>query len=294
MSRGIIDAQSDPELLGNAELMERCRKLGTISIKSRRMFIGLLPLVARRKAYDIRKFSSIHHFALVIGGVGYHLVDEVLRLDAQLKYLPLLRRELYRGEIGWAKIRLVISSVKEDDQQRWLDLLYALSKPALEVYLRDIRKQNYEENNLFSDMIEVVSHASCASEEYSTQSPLSPKGAIFEAESFPGKTFESGNENDINQLQSGKIGPEKNQPQQTLTKQQELSSRRENFSCNINQWLGAQLRLFRKKMEKERKKWTTWEDVLAELLGKVELIAESLWLTQLLLLYSKSKISHFL
>ncbi len=187
MSREIIDVQSDPELLSNTELMERCRKLGAISIKSRRMFIGLLPLVARRMAYDAKKFSSIHHFASVIGGVGYHLVDEVLRIDAQLKYLPLLRRELYRGEIGWAKIRLVISSVKEDDQQRWLDLLYALSKPALEVYLRDIRKQNYKEYNLFTNIIET----SCAYEESSMQSSLYSKSVISEAENFPGSSSRS-------------------------------------------------------------------------------------------------------
>lgn len=275
MSREIIDAPSDPELLSNAELMERCRKLGTISIKSRRMFIGLLPLVARRKAYDAKKFSSIHHFASVIGGVGYHLVDEVLRLDAQLKYLPLLRRELYRGEIGWAKIRLVISSVKEDDQQRWLDLLYALSKPALEVYLRDIRKQNYEENNLFSNMDSpnltiYVTETSCISEENAKKSYLPQKSAIFEAESFPGKTCESENENNIEQgprISQLSQGTESPQPS---VKKQELFSKRETFSCNINQWLGAQLRLFRKKLEKEQKKWTTWEDVLTELLRKAE------------------------
>ncbi len=254
-----LSAISDPEQLSNAELIERCAQLGNLSVKARRMFMGLLPLVARRKAYNIKKFSSVYHFASVVGGVDFKLVDEVLRLDRQLEEFPKLRKVLYSGEIGWAKIRLVISMVTKDDQDRWLQLLRALSKPALEVYLRDFRKQEAEEHNLFSEIIEV----SCAPKENISQSPLPPKSAIFEAESFPGKESESRNSDVINQV------PQR-EPQmsgeQLSRKQQELYAKREKFSCTINQWLGAQLRLFRRRLEKQKKKWITWEDALTELL----------------------------
>lgn len=244
----------NPESLSNAELIEHCKRLGSISMASRRIFIGLLPLVARREAYDRKKFSSIHHFASVIGGVGYYLVEEVLRLDAQLKRFPLLRRELYKGKIGWAKIRLVISSVKEDDQERWIELIYGLSKPALEVYLRDTRKQKEEENNLFSNAIsaELKNNsvdAGCALAENISQSLLPGKSAIFEAKSFPGKTSA---EEDI------------------TAKQADLSVKRETITFSVSQWLAAQLRLFRRKLEREQKRWITWEDALAELIKNAD------------------------
>lgn len=248
----------NPEFLNNTELIEHCKRLGSISMASRRMFIGLLPLVARREAYDRKKFSSIHHFASVVGGVGYYLVEEVLRLDAQLKRFPLLRRELYRGEIGWAKIRLVISSVKEDDQERWLELLYELSKPALEVYLRDTRKQKEEEDNLFSNAIsaELKSNsvdnsvdAGCALTKNISQSLSSDKSAIFEAKSFPGKTFAE---------------------EEITVKQADLSAKRETITFSVSQWLSAQLRLFRHKLEREQKRWITWEDALAELIKNAD------------------------
>lgn len=261
---------ADVENLNNTELIERCTQLGGISVKARRMFIGLLPLVARREAYNIKKFSSVHHFAAMVGGVEYKLVDEVLRLDNQLEEFQKLRKVLYSGEIGWAKIRLVISMVTKEDQERWLGLLRTLSKPALEVYLRDSRKQEQEENSLFSN---AIIETTCESEESISQSPSSPKSAIFEAESFPGKESESQNNNGDNQDSQPGSQPEPQQKtpmsgEQPSRKQQELYAKQEKFSCTINQWLGAQLRLFRRKLEKQEKKWVTWEDALAELLKR--------------------------
>ena len=109
---------ADVEILNDDQLIERCMQLGSLSVKARRMFMGLLPLVARRKAYNIKKFSSIYHFASVVGGVGYGLVEEILRLDRQLDEFPKLRKVMYSGEIGWAKIRLAISMVTKDSQDR--------------------------------------------------------------------------------------------------------------------------------------------------------------------------------
>ncbi len=277
-TRSVFGTNINPEQLSDRELIERCRQLGSVTLESRRMFIGLLPLVARRKAYDIQKFSSIHHFASIVGGVGYHLVDEVLRLNRQLEEFPLLRKMLYSGEIGWAKIRLVISMVHQDDQERWISLLRDLSKPALEVYLRDFRKQTNEENNLFSNMDSPnlaidVTETSCISEENAKKSYLPQESVIFEAESFPGKTCESENENNIEQVAQTASSPQGSQSSGSLelsTKKQELFSKRETLSFTVNQWLGAQLRLFRKKLEKEQKEWITWEEVLTALLEKAK------------------------
>lgn len=249
-----LSVVSDAEQLSNAELIERCTQLGSLSVKARRMFMGLLPLVARRQAYNPKKFSSIYHFASIVGGVGYDLVDEILRVDRQLEEFPKFRKVLYSGEIGWAKIRLVISMVTKDDQDRWLELLRALSKPALEVYLRDFRRQEAEEHNLFSNIIEV----SCKPKENIAESPSLQESTIFEAPIFPGKTFQLGNKNETSQTGAHEMSQ----------KEKELSSKRETLSFSVNQWLAAQLRLFRKKLEKDRKKLITWQDVLTELLKR--------------------------
>ncbi len=254
----VLSVVSDAEQLSNAELIERCTQLGSLSVKARRMFMGLLPLVARRQAYNPKKFSSIYHFASIVGGVGYDLVNEILRLDKQLEEFPLFRRALYSGEIGWSKIRAVISLVTHKNQESWLELLRALSKPALEVYLRDFRKQEAEEHNLFSNIIETT----CTSKENILESPSPQKSAIFEAESFPGETFQSGNNNE--RSQDDRVIQEN----QISQKEKELSSKRETFTTSINGWLIAQLKLFRRKLEKQKKRLITWEDVLTELLKR--------------------------
>lgn len=287
----MLKAAPDVEQLSNTELIERCMQLGSVSVKARRMFMGLLPLVARRGAYNVKKFSSIYHFALIVGGVGYGLVHEILRLDSQLEEFPLLRRVFYSGEIGWAKIRAVVSMVQKNDQERWLGLLRGLSKPALEVYLRDFRKQEKEEQgNLFSgnrnNIIEIsegegaITAPPCVSKENISESSLPQKSAKNEAESFPGKTFQLENKNEIQQENpSEQINPaahknasaEMDSTTFVSQKQIELSSQRETLSFSVNSWLAAQLRLFRRKLEKQQKRLTTWEDTLAELLKRATL-----------------------
>lgn len=286
----MLKAAPDVEQLSNTELIERCMQLGSVSVKARRMFMGLLPLVARRGAYNIKKFSSIYYFASIVGGVGYGLVREILRLDNQLEEFPLLRKVLYSGEIGWAKIRLVISMVQKNDQERWLGLLRGLSKPALEVYLRDFRKQEKEEQgNLFSgnhyNIIEILEEKDtnappCARKENISESSIHQKSGKNEAESFPGKRFQLENKNEIQQENSSEqinsathenASAEMGSTTFVSQKQIELSSQRETLSFSVNKWLAAQLRLFRRRLEKQQKKLTTWEDALAELLKRATL-----------------------
>ncbi len=250
----------NPEQMSNRELLERCRQLGSVAVTSRRMFIGLLPLMERRGAYDVKKFSSIFHFASVVGGVGYQLVEEVLRLDAQLVDLRLMRRALYSGEIGWSKIRAVLSLVTSNNEEQWLGLLRDLSKPALEVYVRDYRKQQKDtEGTLFSE------NGTCVLIENVSQSSLLLKSAENEAENFPGEIIRLENQNKISQPAEVVCEPPDDQP---VSKLQQLSTQREVFSFPANSALVARLRLFRQKLEKRLKRMITWEDVLEELLER--------------------------
>lgn len=248
-------ATCDPELLSDADLIKRCQQLGNIAVKSRRMFIGLLPLVARRRAYDERKFSSIFHFALMVGGVGYDVVSEVLRLDAQLADLPLFRKTLYRGEIGWSKIRAVLSLVTSDNEAAWLELLRNLSRSALVIYVRDLRKQRNEQ-------LSAPPHVICEKTENISLLSTGIENQEIKAENFAGEIAGLENQNEISQMQN----PASASLQPMSPKFRELSASREIISFHISSLLAARLRLFRQKLEKQQKKLTTWEDVLNELL----------------------------
>ncbi len=244
---------TDPEHLSDRELLERCRQLASVAVTSRRMFIGLLPLVERRGAYDVKKFSSIFHFASVVGGIGYPLVEEVLRLDAQLVDLRLMRRALYSGEIGWSKIRAVLSLVTSNNEEQWLGLLRDLSRSALIVYVRDLRRQNREEQkNLLSGVIEV----SCEPVKNISQSSLLQKNDENKADNFAGE---------ITRLEDENIMSQPSAP----SKLEQLSTQRETLSFPVNSALAARFRLFRRELEKRLRRMVTWEDALRELLKDV-------------------------
>lgn len=254
----IQSATYDPESLSDADLLKRCQQLGSISVKSRRMFIGLLPLIARRNIYNVKKFSSIFHFALIVGGVSYDVASEVLRLDAQLVDLPHLRRALYRGEIGWSKIRAVLSLVTTGNEETWLEMLRNLSKPVLEVYVRDYQQQQKDEQHtLFSSS---TNPSTCLPINNIFLSSSSLKNAANKAENFPGEITRLENQNKMSQIDNS----DSHQP--TSQKFNKLSASREIMSFHVSSLLAARLRLFRQKLEKRLKKLTTWEDVLNELL----------------------------
>ena len=59
---------------------------------------------------------------------------------------------------------------------------------------------------------------------------------------------------------------QKTEPPPLSPKAQELFSRRETLSFTVNQWLAAQLRLFRKRLEKEQKKIDI--DMIKELINQ--------------------------
>ncbi len=252
----IQSATYDPEYLSDADLLKRCQQLGSISVKSRRMFIGLLPLIARRNIYDVKKFSSIFHFALIVGGVSYDVASEVLRLDAQLIDLPHLRRALYRGEIGWSKIRAVLSLVTSGNEETWLELLKNLSRSALIVYTRDLRKQQQEQ----------LPNIICKENEKIALSPIGIENQEIKAEDFAGEITRLENQNAMSQIDNFISGSHQPMSQ----KFNKLSTSREIMSFHVNSLLAAKLRLFRQKLEKRLKKLTTWEDVLNELLEKSE------------------------
>ena len=252
---------TEPESLTDRELFQMAQKIGGAALRSRRAFIGLLPLIERRRVYEGRMFYSIYDFAGKVGGVGQDIVTEVLRLDAQLRDFPLVQKLLYSGKVGWTKIRTVMHWLMPENQQAWIEKLENLSNRALEVYVRDFRKQERAEvaATLFAD----VPHIPLTQENFSSESLNSPKIDENKAENFHVEISEY---NRVN-LES-QIGGESQLP--PSSKLAELSHQRETFTFSMRSDIAARLRLFRQKLEKDRRELVTWEEVMSEFLKMIE------------------------
>ncbi len=243
----------DPEQLTDRQLFETAQRIGALALKSRREFIGLLPLIERRRAYEGRMFYSIYDFAAKVGGISKDVVIEVLRVDAYLVDTPKLRKKLYRGEIGWSKIRSIMHMVNRGNEDEWIQKLENLSKSALEVYLRDYQNQLAGERpTLWSSPIQEISNK------------IIENGVKFEAESIPGDKTRLENNTEVIQPWS----PQASSP--APSKLAQLAHERETFTFSLQSDIAARLRLFRQKLEKDRRELITWEEVMMEFLKMIE------------------------
>ncbi len=272
---------TDPEDLTARELYDQCRTIGSLALKSRRQFIGLLPLVERRQAYRGRGLYSTYDFAAMLGGISRDIVTEVLRLDAQLREFPLVRKLLYEGRIGWSKIRMVTSWLTVENQEEWIGKLENLSNQALTVYLRDFTIQQYRESQ--RSIIDVTETAG----ELTMKNSISLSSSFKETDENKAGNFGAEiieyNREVMNSQISGISATQNSAPGEIFTtdststagyplptKFDSLAYERETFSFSLNRQIAARMRLFRQKLEKERKELITWEEVMVEFLKKME------------------------
>lgn len=245
-----VDSLHDPEQFSAKQLYEKCRVAGMLALKSRREFIGLLPLVERRRAYLGRGLYSVYDFAAKLGGISRDIVTEVLRLDHQLENYSVIRRLLYSGEVGWTKIRLVAGWITMENQDEWVGKLRSMSRASLEIYLRDIDRQQKNTFSLFDNPSVPLTFEIPIAQLY-----INEKTGEIKAENFPGEISEYNRETYVSQ---------------PVSKFEALTMERETFSFSLNRQLAAKMRLFRQKLEKERREMITWEEVMAEFLKHVE------------------------
>ncbi len=269
---------TNPEDLTAREIYEQCRNIGSIALKSRRQFIGLLPLVERRQAYLGRGLYSTYDFAAKLGGISRDIVTEVLRLDQQLHDFPLVRKLLYRGSIGWSKIRMVTAWLTVENQKEWIEKLENISNQALALYLRDFTAQQYRE--LQGSIVITESESVQCNYPFGqlTQQSSMAQSSIFEksgknkAESFGAEISEYNRKSSDCQIPGQIISVSNENPTnyQSLTKFDQLAYERETFTFSLNRQIAAKMRLFRQKLEKDRKELITWEEVMVEFLHHIE------------------------
>lgn len=124
--------------LTDFQLYKMCRTFGQTALHARNRFIGLLPEVNRRKLYA-KKFTSLSHFAAVLGGVSEEQVKTVLNLHRQFENLLTLRRLLVSGTASINKLARIVTVVTPENEKYWALQVQTLSKSALEVLVRDFK-----------------------------------------------------------------------------------------------------------------------------------------------------------
>lgn len=247
---------ANPEDLTARELYEQCRNIGSLALKSRRQFIGLLPLVERRQAYLGRGLYSTYDFAAKLGGISRDIVTEVLRLDRQLCDYPLVRKLLYGGEVGWTKIRLIAGWLTAENQEEWIEKVKNLSHQALQLYMKDFCRQEHRERTplLLENTMSFVQLTTrdISSESYKNENNDKNKANNFHVE--------------ISEYNRSNLSSQ----EMVTSKFDQLAYERETFTFSLNRQIAAKMRLFRQKLEKDRKELITWEEVMVEFLNHIE------------------------
>ncbi len=121
------------------ELYALCKKWGAEALEARRKFIGLLPKVNSRRLYERRGYSSIYHFAAVLGGVSEQLVNDVLRLEKRFEEMPRLHAALVKGEIGLSKLSRIASVVEVRNEGEISEKIRTLSRRAVDVLVKEMK-----------------------------------------------------------------------------------------------------------------------------------------------------------
>jgi hypothetical protein len=124
------------------QLYKICKKYGRKCLDARRRFAGLLPEVLRRNLYEKKGFGSIYEFAAKLAGMTRDQVDIILRLDRRLADKPELHQALVQGQIGASKLIWIASVATAENQRDLFETAQKLSKNALDVFVKEMRKEN--------------------------------------------------------------------------------------------------------------------------------------------------------
>lgn len=128
-----IATWSDEQLLTTAQYY------GEEARNWRNKFLGLLPEIEKRRLYEKKGFSSIFHFAKVIGGVREEQVRDVIRFEKRLQETPTLHTLLVEGEVSMHKIEKILPVAQPKNDEFLADQVQLLSSRALATLAKDIK-----------------------------------------------------------------------------------------------------------------------------------------------------------
>jgi hypothetical protein len=127
----------NPENLTDEQIHAQAQKWGYMSLEGRRKFIGLLPIIFKRKIYKKYKFGSIFEYAAKIAGLSKEHVQRTLNLDKKFQEIPKLHNLLVTGKVSVNKLARVASVAKPENEEFWATKVQVLPTRAVETLVRD-------------------------------------------------------------------------------------------------------------------------------------------------------------
>jgi len=134
--------------MSDKELYKYCEDVGAKARVWKKRFVALLPEVAKRNLHRKCGFASIVDFAGRLGGVGEYTVELALQIQKHIHDKPALLNVL--PEVGVHKMRVIATIATKENQEFLAKKVVEMSKPALQVWAREIRPrpENFNENKI--------------------------------------------------------------------------------------------------------------------------------------------------
>ncbi len=121
------------------KILATCVRYGEEARKWKNRFLGLLPEVERRRLYVKKGFTSVVHFAQVVGGVSEAQVKRALSLHERFEETPALQNLLTSGEVSVNKLAKIASIAEPENEIFLADQVQMVSARALETLVRDAK-----------------------------------------------------------------------------------------------------------------------------------------------------------
>lgn len=104
-----------------------------------RRCILLLPEIERRRIWEKKGFGSIYEYAAKLAGMSRYQVDNALWILRKVENKPELKKVIERK--GLNSVRPVLTIVDEENEDFWAQKANEMSKNALQMYVREFKKQ---------------------------------------------------------------------------------------------------------------------------------------------------------
>lgn len=128
---------------------------GARARESQRKCQLLLPMIARHRVWEKKRFGSIYEYAAKLAGMSHSAVDNALWVLRKIEDKPFLQK--VAAERGINRVKPVVTLATGENQEFWAEKAHSMSQHTLEVYAQETRKTLRAEKTQ-SDGVDVSVH----------------------------------------------------------------------------------------------------------------------------------------
>ena len=103
------------------EVIHELAKRASATVNAYKLTVGrCLLAVERSKLHQRMGYSGAIHYAIVVLGLGKKRACELRRVARELEELPKLSKSAELGQVGWGKLRVIVSKATLETEDFWL------------------------------------------------------------------------------------------------------------------------------------------------------------------------------